>query len=174
MPSEAFHKSAHFSLSHSTCHHIPFKHTPQCPDEGSYISWDMPLTLASEASVYFLVWPGCPSLDLALRIQLDHQSITLGWDTVHCDGLSQCLSQSTPASKHTSHPISSSSVGLQHRQEVTSIPVASSYWCLQWLAQDETGNSPQYVATEWMNQLKSTESVKSSLIHSGRSSSSSK
>ena len=124
-------------------------------------------------SVYFYL-ARYPSLDLIPRIQLGHQSITLGWDAAHCNGLSQCLSRSTPASKHTSHPILSSSAGLPHRQRMTSTPVASSYWCLQWLAQDETGDSPQYVATEWMNHLKPTESVKSSLIHSGRSSSSSK
>ena len=122
-------------------------------------------------SVFFYL-ARCPSLDLTLRIQLGHQPITLGWDTAHCDGLSQCLSQSTPASKHTSHPILSSSAGLPHGQGMTSMPVASSYWCLQWLAQNETGDSPQYVATEWMNHLKPTESVKSSLIHSGSSSSS--
>lgn len=144
MPSEAF-QSAHSSLSHSIRHQIPFKHTPQCPDEGSYISWNVPLTLASEASMYFCL--AVSFLDLPLRIQLGHQSIPLGWDTAHCDGLSQCLSPCTLASKHTSHPILSSSVGLPRR---TGNDINACSFILLMSAvvgQAEIRNS-QYVATE--------------------------
>lgn len=95
MPSEAFHESAHSSLSHSIRHQIPFKHIPQCPDEGSYISWNVPLTLASEASMYFFVWPGV--------LHLTTPEDTAG-PPVHPSWLGHCPLRwafTVPISKHT-------------------------------------------------------------------------
>lgn len=115
----------------------------------------MPLTLASEASMYFFVWPSVLHLTYPWGYSwATSPSLLVG----HCPlrWLHSAYLKAQFASKHTF---------IQYCLHLWAFHTDRKWHqCLQLHLTDVcmwrpgyTGNSPQYVATEWMNQLKPTE-----------------
>lgn len=145
MTSKAFHESAHSYLSHSISHQISFKHIPQCQMEVlTFPGMCLSLWLLRFQCI-FLSGQGALYLTyLSLGIQLGRQSITLGWG--YCP-----LRHALTISYLKTH-LSSNIVFICGPSTLTGNDINACSFILlmylQWLAQDPTGNRPQYVAIE--------------------------
>lgn len=101
MTSKAFHESSHRYFSHCISYLMPFKHIPM-PEQGAYTSRMYPLTLASNISMHFSVWPGCPSPDLLIPRDLVGPLLHYSWAGILPPKICFCsiLDQNTPLTQY--------------------------------------------------------------------------